>query len=256
MISKTKKLIIVWLALALTSLGVNAPAFGAEPAYKISNEHDGKQLGYLIERTPSGKYSTFLGRRPEMLSSQGLPTWCVNITQPDPKSDEVTTVAALTKPTINAPETLQVTTAQMAYLLGKYQESNDPKILAGISYLIHLNFENEPAAGSARTFYPNTSAQANITHLREAVLKYAPFIEEIALQYVQEAAASAAVGYQKGAVTGAGEREGIVHSLGVTNQEGNYLADKNITVTLEGPAVFQKQAQILGAGKLQPNLSL
>ncbi|WP_353065765.1 hypothetical protein [Arcanobacterium hippocoleae] len=218
--------------------GLLPHAIADETGYKVYRQSEDKQLGYLIEPIPGNKFSTYLGRHPDLNNSEGIPTWCVNVTQADPKAEDVLSVATLTKPTVTAPAGLQVTTAQMAYLMEKYQHSTDPNVLAGVSYLAHLNFEDEPAPGAVRALYPNTTAQENIQHLRAAVLKYASFIEAQARIYVAEAIAAAPVGYQKGTIAGAGKRHGLIHSLGVTNHAGMYLPGKSITVTLTGPAIF------------------
>ncbi|MDR6939513.1 VaFE repeat-containing surface-anchored protein [Arcanobacterium hippocoleae] len=238
MILISRRIIAGCIAFFCACFGLLPHAIADETGYKVYRQSEDKQLGYLIEPIPGNKFSTYLGRHPDLNNSEGIPTWCVNVTQADPKAEDVLSVATLTKPTVTAPAGLQVTTAQMAYLMEKYQHSTDPNVLAGVSYLAHLNFEDEPAPGAVRALYPNTTAQENIQHLRAAVLKYASFIEAQARIYVAEAIAAAPVGYQKGTIAGAGKRHGLIHSLGVTNHAGMYLPGKSITVTLTGPAIF------------------
>lgn len=238
MISKIKKLMICMMAILLSSITIIAPASATQDPYKIHSAHEGRELGYLIEPGSPGHYTSFLGRYPDVKNSDGLPIWCVNVTHTNPKEEDFTSLSTLTSPTLTAPAELRVTTAQMAYLIEKYQHSNDPLLLAGVAYLIHQNFEQEPSPKAFRSKYPNTNASENIAHLQDVVRKYASFIEKKAQEFVVEAIAHTESGYQPGKVLGEGERTGKVYSLGVVNEAGKYLAGNDITVTLTGPAVF------------------
>lgn len=238
MISKIQKFTAYFGIFLLALLALATPASAQSKQYAEWSESDGRQLGYLVEENGQGKYSTFLGRYADLENSEGLPIWCVNVTHPNPTDENIISVETLTAPTHTAPAGLQVTTAQMAYLMQKYQHSNDPLELAGVAYLVHLNFEQESNPEIIRTKYPNTNSAENLAHLREAILKYADFIETKSRDFVREAIANTQTGYQSGSVMGAGERSGSVYALGVTNEVGNYLAGYPITVTLNGPAVF------------------
>lgn len=253
MISKISQLIASLGALALAFCVFISPATAQQSDHEVYRAENGKQFGYLLEPGSAGLYSTFLGRFPDVKDSAGLPLWCVNVTHLDPTEEDITSLDTLTAPTRIAPTGLQVTTAQMAYLIEKYQHSEDPVELAGVAYLVHLNFEQETDPAAGRNKYPNTNTAENLAHLREAVLTYAEFIETKSRELVLEAIENTQVGYQPGDVLGQGERSGRVYSLGVTNEAGNYLSGHEITVTLDGPAIFSETGTNEWSGKTSTN---
>ncbi|MFP7697077.1 VaFE repeat-containing surface-anchored protein [Trueperella sp. LYQ143] len=159
------------------------------------------------------------------------PLFCVNAKMADPGRNEMVSIATLTDSYKWGPDEFDLETPQMAYLLNKYQRNTKDDVnLAALSYLIHLNFE-QPKNGF--------DAQKHVNELVEATRRQAPQAEERARQYVQEARNSAAVGYESGAVEGDGKRVGNIHNIGIHPDNNNiWLAGYPITVTLNGPAVF------------------
>ncbi|MDY5585005.1 MAG: VaFE repeat-containing surface-anchored protein [Arcanobacterium sp.] len=166
----------------------------------------------------------------------GLPVYCTNLSARPPEPDTSLTIATLTAPTVTAPQRLRLTTAQMAYLLGKYQESRDRDVQAALAYLVHANFE-QPVRKQDYAL-PTDNPQELVDWLISFVSRELPQVDSLATNYVLEARKSAAVGYQKGQVTGQGKRKGTISNLGITNEAGEYLAGKKIKITLIGPAVF------------------
>ncbi|WP_176702294.1 VaFE repeat-containing surface-anchored protein, partial [Actinobaculum suis] len=101
---------------------------------------------------------------------------------------------------------------------------------AALSYLMHVNFEQD---------YKTPGDAANtVATLVNAVRSQQPAVEARAQQYVAEARASAAVGYEAGNVDGDGQRTGNIHGIGQLNSAGQYVPGGQVTVTLDGPAVF------------------
>ncbi|MDK8658056.1 hypothetical protein QP833_09630, partial [Actinotignum sanguinis] len=151
------------------------------------------------------------------------PQWCIDGKKADPGPGDLTSISTLTDSAQHVPE-LALTTPQAAWLLHKYQgNTTDDTNLAALGLLMHANFENTASvaheiAGAAQTQQPDTWARA--------------------LQYVSEARASAAVGYEAGQVEGDGQRVGKLHGIGVKNGDGVLVAGVPISLQLSGPAVF------------------
>lgn len=116
-----------------------------------------------------------------------------------------------------------------------------------MSLLVHANFEQDANAPIIPGTQP--SADWTVEWMMRVVRNHAPIIEQRAKNYVTEARNSAAVGYQKGGVTGDGKRKGSVHSIGITNSAGQYLAGAPVSVTLSGPAVFDETGTNTWSGK-------
>ncbi|WP_197077852.1 VaFE repeat-containing surface-anchored protein [Actinobaculum suis] len=157
-----------------------------------------------------------------------VPIWCINGTLADPGPNEMTSIATLTDASQWGPAEMTVNTPQMAWLLNKYQYNQEDVNLAALSYLIHVNFESNK----------NGRAQATINELVGSVRANLPQVEQRAQQYVQEARQSAIVGYESFSVQGDGARTGAVNGLGQKSETGSYIAGLPLSVTLDGPAVF------------------
>ncbi|VEI13140.1 hypothetical protein [Trueperella bialowiezensis] len=156
------------------------------------------------------------------------PIWCINARLADPGPNEMTSIETLTDASQWGPTELTVTTPQMAWLLNKYQYNQEDVNLAALAYLIHVNFESNKTG----------HAQIAVNELIGSVRANLPQVEQRAQQYVQEARQSAVVGYESGGVTGDGQRTGAINGLGQKNGAGSYVAGLPLSVTLNGPAVF------------------
>lgn len=179
-----------------------------------------------------------------------VPVFCVDVNaeSPDPATDPVTSVATLTQPTGHAPADLSLTTPQMAWVLEQYQMSQDANTLAALAYLVHANFEDSKPGGR---YGSRTSAQ-NVAWLVSEVKANFPELHNLAVKMVNEGRASAAIGYEGGAVTGDGQRTGTIHNIGVHPIDGNaWLPNIPFTVTLNGPAVFADTGTTTYSGTTQ-----
>lgn len=171
-----------------------------------------------------------------------VPIWCINGKFADPGPGEMTSIATLTDSYKWGPAELQLETPQMAWLLNKYQTNKDNNNLAALSYLVHVNFE-QPRG--------NYNAQGAVNEIVSAVRSQIPHVDSLAQQYVQEARASAVVGYESGGVTGQGQRTGEINGIQLKNQHGQAVAGTPVTVTLSGPAVFEATGTNVWSGATQ-----
>lgn len=172
---------------------------------------------------------------------EAFPIWCMNAKLADPGPNEMTSIATLSTSHEWGPAELDLKTPQMAWLLNKYQHNKDNKNLAVLSYLVHVNFEQQRG---------RTSAQSVVNEVVKAVRTQLPQVEALAKKYVQEARKSAVISYEAGKVSGNGERAGNIHNIGVHPQNANtWLAGVPVTVTLSGPAVFTSNGKTTWSGK-------
>lgn len=161
---------------------------------------------------------------------ESLPQWCLNAKLADPGANQLTSIATLTDSRQWGPDELDLTTPQMAWLLNKYQSNKDDTNLAALAYLSHANFEQDYADG--------TNPQNVVNEIVAGVRTQLPEVEALAEQYVREARNSAAVGYEGGSVVGDMQRTGVLNNIGIQNGNGGWLAGSPVTVTINGPAVF------------------
>ncbi|MBM7825790.1 hypothetical protein JOD55_001617 [Arcanobacterium pluranimalium] len=223
-------------------------AICAPAAHAAVSATDPKGLGRIGYEVGSGSQIVWLGTQVSGTQTGGLVAYCIQGGKSAPASvDQVISVATLDTSTPRVTG-LELTTPQMAYLLDKYKDSKDPAVQSALSLLVHANFE-EDSAGS--TVYSDPSAQNVVNDILSIVRANAPQIETQAQAYVAEAKASAAVGYQPGGVVGDTSRKGNIHSIGVTNQAGTYIAGIPMTVTLTGPAVFNTTGTATWSGTSQ-----
>ncbi|MFC5369236.1 VaFE repeat-containing surface-anchored protein [Arcanobacterium bovis] len=209
---------------------------------------DPKGFGRIGYEVGSGAQSVWLGTQVPSKESGGVVAYCIQGGKSTPATgDQVISVATLD---ISTPRVsgLELTTPQMAYLLDKYKDSKDPAVQSALSLLVHANFE-EDSTGS--TVYSDPSAQNVVSDILKIVRANAPQIETQAQAYVAEAKASAAVGYQPGGVVGDTLRKGNIHSIGITNQAGTYIANVPLTITLSGPVVFNSTGTNTWSGTTQ-----
>lgn len=223
--------------LSFTSVApAHAGILASDPAHR-------NRLGYAVgAHTDTGKYELWLGV--QSMKIDGMPSFCIEMEKSSTSADTpILNVATLTAPTVNPGAGLRVTTAQMAYILDRYQNTADRTVMAALSYLVHGNFE-QPTRGS------HTAAQKNVNWMLKLVQNdaQAAIIDRRARSLVSEAVSSGVRGYKKGVVSGAGMRSGMLSDIGVVNKNGEYTGGIAMTVTLHGPAVFSDSGKNVWTG--------
>ena len=189
----------------------------------------------------SGKEGVWLGAQLPRPGLAGVP-YCVEGGNPPPRPGmKVVSVSSLTAATPRL-DGLSLTVPQMAWILDKYGASRDPGITSAVALLVHSNFE----ASGGKEF---ASARASVDYIIRQVRANKPSVESMAKELRAQAIGAAVAGYQKGSYTGEGQRSGVIHSLGVTNAAGVYVAGIDVTVTLSGPAVFKSTGSAVWSGK-------
>ncbi|MDD7385200.1 MAG: VaFE repeat-containing surface-anchored protein [Actinomycetaceae bacterium] len=229
----------VWAAmLSLLSLAVLCLSFFAPlapPAHAAvqdsSPDPNGPEGVGLAVGNFSGGWMWF-GTEKEFVD--GEPTWCIQAGVPSAKGKPVVSVSTLSKATPHV-SGWEMTTPQIAWLLDKYGHHLDSLTAAGISWLIHANLES-----------PKTVRLVPV--IEGYIRDNDPEIFTKAKALRAEAVKSAVVGYQVGSVSGEGARTGNIHSIGVTNDAGAYVAGIPLTVTLSGPAVFSSTGKATWTG--------
>ncbi|MEW6901072.1 VaFE repeat-containing surface-anchored protein [Trueperella pyogenes] len=162
---------------------------------------------------------------------EDVPIWCINARYSDPGPNEMLSIATLTDSYKWGPPELDLETPQAAWLLAKYESSGDNTVIAALGYLLHVNFESPRG---------NYKAQATVDTLVTQVRAQLPQVDTLAQQMVVEARNSAVIGYEKGGATGEGQRTGEINDIGVhPDNGGTWVSGVPVTVTLEGPAVFE-----------------
>ncbi|MCF2706330.1 hypothetical protein I6E29_03500 [Arcanobacterium haemolyticum] len=187
---------------------------------------DPKGLGRvgLYITGPTG-WSTWLGTEPTRAESNGEPSWCVQIMADTPLPSQQVSVSTLTESTPHIAG-FDLSTPQMAHLLGTYGKTSDSYTAAALAFLVHANFE---------TGAENISqVRATLTDIRSVVSNLENRIRELRTEAIN----SAAVGYEKCAATGDMQRKGQINNVGVKNGNGAWIAGTPMTVQLAGPAVF------------------
>ena len=162
------------------------------------------------------------------------PVWCTHMWRANPQPSDTASIDTLSESSRWGPDELDVTTAQMAWLLHEHQEDTSADNRAALSVLIHANFEREQKG---------RNTQHSVDALVNAVRTQLPGVYERAVRYVADSRASAVVGYESGLVEGDGMREGKIHHLGVMNEQGEWIAGRPMKVHLEGAAVFAENGQ-------------
>ncbi|MFP7707353.1 VaFE repeat-containing surface-anchored protein [Trueperella sp. LYQ141] len=182
-------------------------------------------------RTDDGGWIRLGAIAPPVGSGNDNPVYCTDMAKNQPGIHDSVTIATLRDSQMWGPPELDMTTAQLAWLMAKYQYSRDSGIQSALSYVIHANLE--------QTTDPSVqSSQEAVDYLVAQVKKTAPALHTQAMQMAAEARKSAAINYQPGIGGNADALNGQVSGIGVQNADGQYLAGKALTVTMEGPAVF------------------
>lgn len=167
--------------------------------------------------------------------------WCIQAGLVAPTVADSVTVATLTGVQSNGqPADLTVTTPQMAWILANKEKIATADSRAAIGYLVHLNYE----IGNGSLTGPMRVAQ-----MIPAMNAQYPGVVTLAKQYVAQAKASAAVGYENTVVEGENTRNGLIKNIGVRNAQGQLVAGINTKITLNGPAVFTETGTNVWTGK-------
>lgn len=160
--------------------------------------------------------------------------WCIEAGKPIPEA-QATSITTLTDVSNLGQGEFTVTTPQMAWLLENKEGITTADSRAALSFLLHAN-------------YDVTGPVTVEKMIRETNRQY-PSVINTVRQYIQEAKASAAVGYENLAVKGEGKREGILQNVGSLNADGRWLPEVPLKITLEGPAVFKETGTNTWTGK-------
>lgn len=171
-----------------------------------------------------GAYNFWLGTEG---SYQGWARYCIQWLMADPGNTEVTSVTDLASSTPRL-SGYELTTPQTAYLLEKYNNTQDTLTAAGISFLVHANFEVDGKMKADRA----------VADMEKKVKTHAPQIAAKALELRAEAIKSAAIGYSNSSVDGGGKREGTISGIYTTYDDGSPAINVPVTVKLNGPAII------------------
>ncbi|MFC5384298.1 hypothetical protein ACFPIC_08215, partial [Arcanobacterium hippocoleae] len=171
-----------------------------------------------------GAYSFWLGTEG---SYQGWARYCIQWLMADPGNAEVVNVTDLSSSTPRL-SGYELTTPQTAYLLEKYNNTQDTLTAAGISFLVHANFEVDGKVKADRA----------VADMEKKVNTHAPQIAAKALELRAEAIKSAAIGYSNSSVDGGGKREGTISGIYTTYDDGSPAINVPVTVKLNGPAII------------------
>lgn len=167
--------------------------------------------------------------------------WCIEMGVPSPtRGDAVTAQTLRTVRDNGQPAELRLTTPQLAWVLQNKEHIATADSRAAISYLVHANYEQGLGA---------VSGSSRVATMVSVIRSQHPQVDRLAQQYASEARNSAPVGFKQGSHTGEGQREGTINNLGVQNASGGWVAGRNVSVTLNGPAVFKSTGKAAWSGK-------
>ncbi|MDD7465393.1 MAG: VaFE repeat-containing surface-anchored protein [Actinomycetaceae bacterium] len=198
------------------------------------------RIGYKFRGSlPAGEWNFWAGSQYRLPS--GVLQFCVNEEWNPPRADSDSFVSAgtLTAPSVKVPG-YEVTTSQMAWLLNKYNVSNDPDTLAALSVLVHANFEQPDRDGYPSALSGVTSAQEMAHYYVTSAEQALPGVTALAKKLATEAINSGVKGYTTNTVAGEGKRSGSVTGFGIKNGSGAYISGLRVTATLSGPAVWDE----------------
>ncbi|QOR45477.1 VaFE repeat-containing surface-anchored protein [Trueperella pecoris] len=229
--------LLVALMVVVAGIASPSPAFAAEA-------WPGSQHQWLLD---DGSKITFGAIAPPQGAPNGNPVYCIDLAKTQPGPDDVVSVATLSESKMWGPDELDLTTPQIAWLLAKYQNMRDTSTQVQLSYLIHANLEDtSPDRGGAWK-----DSQGAVDWMVKRMKATEPLIHEQAAAKAAEARSSAAVGYEKGQGGQSGAREGVVEGIGITNAAGEFVAGRDMTVTMSGPAVFKDTGTQIWKGTSQ-----
>lgn len=230
-----------WVAFVAAVIVLVVGVLPAAPA-RADEAWPGSQHEWLLD---DGSTVRFGAIAPPQGAPNGNPVYCIDLAKTQPGPDDVVSVATLTESRMWGPDELDLTTPQIAWLLAKYQNVRDTSTQVQLSYLIHANLEDttpRPDIGF------NDSQQA-VDWMVQRMKTTEPLIHQQAAAKAAEARASAVAGYEAGQGGPDGAREGVVNGIGVKNAAGAFIAGRDLTVTMSGPAVFTETGTQTWTGK-------
>ncbi|NLI04036.1 MAG: hypothetical protein GX483_01960, partial [Actinomycetaceae bacterium] len=235
------------IAALLISLAAIVSVPTASYARVTSDDPSGEgRVGLYLQRDSINRM--WLGTQVPSPSSDGWPTFCVQMAL----AIETSTQVSVTNVPEATPfvEGLELTTPQAAYLLEKYSNTTDSTTAAAIALLVHVNFQQD-VYGSNNFAAVNVPAEDAAQWVIGMVRSTAPYVETRAQELREEAINSGVIGYDSGVITGDGERSGSVNMIGATDEAGNYLLGVDVTLTLNGPAIFDETGTDTWSGTTQ-----
>lgn len=161
--------------------------------------------------------------------SQDEASFCVTMWRGSPDPSSPVTTSVLTAATVQAPEELALTPAQMATAIRLHFAQGDADSRAALAYLGHVNFEGPT---------PGRNVGDSVSQLISVVRTQLPHIDTLAQGYVQEARAHTPSQFVVTGFEGDGEKGQLV-GIGAQSEYG-WVAGIPVSITLEGPAVFSE----------------
>ena len=200
---------------------------------------DGYHWRYAIDGVPAH----WLGA----LDVDGEGEWCIDFTAEAPtgKKNPQTVSLQQVPSGIGSSSALQLQdNDQMAYVLAKYGTQSDAGVRAATSVLAHLNYE----VGGGRAHLG-----ALVNTLNDTGGVAGPIIAEMAGTMAADARKNTAEFTAGNASFSASENRQTFDllGLGVESRPGNWVAGVDMTVTLSGPATFNRSS--ISAGTLSPD---
>lgn len=157
------------------------------------------------------------------------PVWCTHMWRANPKPQDTASISDLGESKRWGPDEIDLSTAQMAWLLDRYQGDRHPENRAVLSFLIHANFEGDQAG---------KNTQDSVNTLVDRIREQLPQVYEKAKDYVRQAQKAAVTTYENGSVESRTPRNGFLKDLGVKNEKGEWIPGLKLKLMLIGPARF------------------
>lgn len=230
------------MCLSVAAVGlVGSVALTPTAAAMPGEDPDGfGRIGYkFVGQVPAGAWNFWAGSQYRL--SDGTLQFCVNEEWDPPHADSDNFVSAgtLTAPSVKV-SGYELTASQMAWLLHKYNASQDPNTLAALSVLVHANFEQPDRDGYPSAISGIQSAQDMARYYVTSAEQALPDVTKLAKQFATEAINSGVKGYTTNTVAGDGQRTGSVTGFGVKSGAGAYISGLKVSATLSGPAVWDE----------------
>ena len=224
-------------AVAVMLCGLVAGTLPAAAATVVDEGASGK-VGYKFSATTDSGATIdgFLGAH--YRDADGYRHWCTNATLKSPRAGDPSVAAGTLGERSVHFDGFDVTPAQMAWLMNKYNSSSDPTTLAAISALVHLNFEQDHGGYGVTGFAsPQRSAQVFVMDTLDSEL---PQVKAKALALRGEAIASGVKGYANDTVASEEHRHGTATGFYILNGANEYIDGVDVTVKFTGPAVWDE----------------
>ena len=221
---KSKKSQLAFLAMSVAT--VTALAMSPQPAHAFF-EGNGLYVRGIGAESPGGFW---LGAytAPHNVETR-YPVWCTHMWRANPQPSDTASISDLGESRRWGPDETDLSTAQMAWLLERYQGDRHPENRATLSFLIHANFEGDQAG---------KNTQDSVNRLVDRVREQLPQVYEKAQDYVRQAQKAAVATYENGVVETHSPRSGVLKDLGVKNEKGEWISGLKIRIRLIGPARF------------------